>query len=77
VYIKDGIIRRWWHKCMIELNFVSCNATVIGTNDSSIDLHYYLVRKSNNQKKIAFVLESTRPHIPRMVKIGFDTQPGY
>lgn len=71
-YIKDGIIRRWWHKCLIELDFGKAIATVVGTKDSSIDLHFYLIRKSKNKRKIAFALESTKAQIPRVVKIGFD-----
>jgi hypothetical protein len=55
-YIKDGIIRKWWQKCLIELNFTTTTATVVGKNDSSIDLHFYLMRRSKNKRRVAFAL---------------------
>lgn len=71
-YIKDGIIRKSWQKCRIELNMANSVAYTVGREASSVDLHFYLMRRSKNKHRYAFALESIRMVIPRVVRIGFD-----
>jgi hypothetical protein len=72
-YIKDGIIRKSWQKCRIELQMASSIAQTVGRDASSVDLHFYLMRRSKNKHRYAFALESIRYTVPRIVRIGFDT----
>ena len=74
VLIESGIFGSTWVEVNLKLNAELCTIEIRGKMEAVIDLHEYLIRRSSDWRKHAFVLEAIKPGFTEAFRFGFNDQ---